>query len=168
MGRPLKRILLTGMSGTGKSTLVGRLRALGYQAVDVDDEGWTRVAADGGWVWQEDRIEQLLECHESGTLFLSGCAESQVRFYPRFDHIVLLSAPPAVLEERLRLRTNNPYGKRPEELAAVLEYRETVEPLLRASADHEVDTTPPLEMVLDRLLYVVGEPESGSRTHPTG
>jgi broad-specificity NMP kinase len=157
------------MSGTGKSTLIERLRALGYDAVDVDDRGWTRVAADGGWVWQEDLVEQHLEAHESGTLFLSGCAESQVRFYPRFDHIVLLSAPASVLRERLRLRTNNPYGKRPHELAAVLGHLETVEPLLREAADHEVDTTQDLELVLDRVLQLVGEPGvTGSRAAPPG
>lgn len=156
--KPPKRVLLTGMSGTGKSTLIERLRSLGYQAVDVDDEGWIRIGPDGGWVWREDLVEQLLESHESGTLFLSGCAESQVRFYPRFDHIVLLSAPASVLRERLRLRTNNPYGKRPDELAEVLGYLETVEPMLRAAADHEVVATSAVEVVLDEVLHWVGEP----------
>lgn len=106
----------------------------------------------------QDLVEQLLESHESGTLFLSGCAESQVRFYPRFDHIVLLSAPASVLRERLRLRTNNPYGKRPDELAEVLGYLETVEPMLRAAADHEVVATSAVEVVLDEVLHWVGEP----------
>jgi shikimate kinase len=145
------------MSGTGKSTLIERLRALGYRAADVDDEGWTRLAPDGGWVWRDDTVERFLEGHEAGTLFLSGCAESQVAFYPRFDHIVLLSAPAAVLQRRLRERTNNPYGKRPEELAAVLAYLESVEPVLREAADHEVDTTSPVDIVLYEVLRLVGE-----------
>jgi dephospho-CoA kinase len=32
----MKRILLTGMSGTGKSTVTGALAARGYKAVDLD------------------------------------------------------------------------------------------------------------------------------------
>ncbi len=163
IGTPPKRILITGMSGTGKSTLIAALAGLGYRAVDVDDEGWSRVADDGGWIWREELVERCLDEHESGTLFLSGCAESQVRFYPRFDHIVLLSAPAPVLEERLRTRTNNPYGKRPGELAEVLEYRETVEPLLRRAANHEIDTTASPEVVLDTVLRLVGEPGLGDR-----
>ena len=32
----VKRILLTGMSGTGKSKVIGELAARGYKAVDAD------------------------------------------------------------------------------------------------------------------------------------
>lgn len=151
-GRADARILITGMSGTGKSSVIGRLRAGGYAAYDVDDEGWTRRAPDGGWVWREERVERLLAEHREGLLFLSGCAESQVRFYPELDHVILLSAPPVVLEERLRRRIGNPYGKRPGELEEVLRYARTVEPLLRRSADHEIDATLPLETVVQRVL----------------
>ena len=145
------------MSGTGKSALVARLSALGYRALDVDDEGWTRQAPDGGWVWREDVVGRVIREHSAGTLFLSGCAESQVAFYPDFDHIVLLSAPAAVIESRLRSRTNNPYGKRPAELAEVLHHLDTVEPRLREAADHEVDATLPLDDVLRTVLELVGD-----------
>lgn len=30
----MKRVLLTGMSGTGKSTVIGRLVSLGFEAAD--------------------------------------------------------------------------------------------------------------------------------------
>jgi hypothetical protein len=33
----MKRVLLTGMSGTGKSTVINELTARGYKAVDTDD-----------------------------------------------------------------------------------------------------------------------------------
>ena len=33
----MKRVLLTGMSGTGKSTVINELAARGYKAVDIDD-----------------------------------------------------------------------------------------------------------------------------------
>jgi shikimate kinase len=157
----VKRILLTGMSGTGKSSLIAELAALGYRALDVDDAGWTERAPDGGWIWQEDVVERFLKEDEDdeAVLFLSGCAESQVRFYPLFDHIVLLSAPPDVILQRLRLRKNNPYGKAARERAEVLEYVRTVEPLLRKAADHEVDAAAPLAQVLASVLRLVDEPD---------
>jgi shikimate kinase len=59
------------------------------------------------------------------------------RFYDRFEHVVLLSAPIHVLLDRVRDRTNNPYGKTPEQQAAIEQYLVTVEPLLRAGATLE-------------------------------
>ncbi len=39
--RIVKRILLTGLSGTGKSTTIGELAARGYKAVDADSEAFS-------------------------------------------------------------------------------------------------------------------------------
>ncbi len=150
----MKRILLTGMSGTGKSTLIAALAARGYAAVDMDEPGWSEHAPDGDWVWREDRVQEFLDHAAGDALFVGGCATNQVRFYPQFDAIVLLSAPASVLIERLATRTNNPYGKRPDELAEVLGYLETVEPLLRRGATHEIDTSAPFEDVLATVLRV--------------
>ena len=58
--------------------------------------------------------------------------------------------------ERLQARTNNPYGKSPLELRRFLEDVETVEPLLRRAADHEVRTTAPLDDVVATILRLVG------------
>jgi hypothetical protein len=84
----MKRVLLTGMSGTG-------------------------LGPGKDWVWREDRIQELLSSDDADVLFLSGCSPNQGKFYPQFDHIVLLTAPPAVLVERLASRTTNLYGKHP-------------------------------------------------------
>ncbi|MGH2584642.1 MAG: AAA family ATPase [Dehalococcoidia bacterium] len=151
----MKRVLLTGMSGTGKSTVIGELAARGFTAVDMDEPGWSAYGPTGDWVWREDRTHDLLSAGDGDILFVSGCAENQVQFYPQFDCIILLSAPAGVLVERLRTRTNNPYGKHPDELAAVLGYLETVEPRLRRTAGHEVDTSAPLDEVVATVLRLV-------------
>lgn len=55
----VKRVLLTGMSGTGKSTVIAALAARGYKALDTDD-GWCEPLPDGHQRWRENAIEQLL------------------------------------------------------------------------------------------------------------
>lgn len=164
----MKRILVTGMSGTGKSTVIGELAARGYKAIDADTDAyseWVEVVGDTGalgspawgardWVWREDRVQALLSSEDADMLFVSGCAANMRTFLPQFDHIVLLSAPTDILVERLRTRTSNTYGKDPDEVARTLELVETVEPLLRRAADHEIDTSAPLADVVAALLQL--------------
>lgn len=149
----MRRVLLTGMSGTGKSTLVRELVARGYRAVDTDD-GWCEVLPDGRQRWREDAVEALLDTEDAAVLFVAGCEENQVRFHPRFDVIVLLTAPLETLVERLDNRSNNPFGKAPAERARFLADVETVEPLLRRVADHVIDTSAPLPHVVAEVLRV--------------
>jgi dephospho-CoA kinase len=152
----VKRVLLTGMSGTGKSGVVRELVARGFKAVDTDD-GWCEPTLDGRQMWREDAIGALLATEDADVLFVVGCEENQARFRAQFDHIVLLSAPLDTLLERLAARTGNSYGKAPEELDRVRSDIETIEPLLRRVADHEIRTTIPLDEAVTAILRLVDE-----------
>ncbi|MEV4457156.1 AAA family ATPase [Microbispora sp. NPDC049633] len=149
------KILITGMSGTGKSTALQILGSRGHRVVDTDYGHWSHwvTLPDGSpdWVWREDAIAELLTGHEEGALFVAGCKSNQGTFYPLFDHVVLLSAPAEVLLARVAERTNNPYGKRPEERDAILEHLRVVEPLLRATATMEIDANAPIEHVVRQI-----------------
>ena len=160
----MKRVLLTGMSGTGKSSVVRELVARGYKAVDADD-GWCDPRPDGRQLWREDAIQALLTAEDADILFVAGCEENQAKFHSQFDHIVLLSAPIETLVERLATRTTNSYGKAPEELRRFMDDVETVEPLLRRVADHEVRTTAPLDEVVTTVLRLVGAPPRPPHEH---
>jgi hypothetical protein len=96
------------------------------------------VESDRGWMWRADRIDELLSAEDADMLFLSGCASNMGQFLPYFDHVILLSAPADVIVERLKSRSNNPYGKHPDEVARVLDLLQTVEPLLRRVATCEM------------------------------
>jgi len=150
----MKRVLLTGMSGTGKSSVVRELVGRGYKAVDTDD-GWCEPLADGRQRWREDAIRELLATEDTDVLFVAGCEENQVSFHAQFDHIVLLSAPLEILVERLATRDTNSYGRAPVELRRFHGDVETVEPLLRQVAHHEVRTTDPLDEVVASVLRLV-------------
>lgn len=168
----MKRILLTGISGVGKSTVTDELARCGFKAVDVDcddfsewvtvsgvlaESAGTPVEAGRDWVWREDRIDQLLSTPEVEVLFVSGCAPNMGKFLHHFDHVILLSAPAEVIADRLQTRTSNPYGRHPDEVVRVLRLKESVEPVLRSVARHEIDTSVPLDAVVARVLRLVSE-----------
>jgi dephospho-CoA kinase len=157
----VKRVLVTGLSGTGKSTVIRALAARGYAAVDADEPGLSElvpvgddeVTGVGGgmdWIWREDTIAALLAEPCDADLFIGGCSPNQGRF--RFDHVILLTAAPELMAARLRTRTTNRFGKDEGELARSLALRETVQPLLRRTADLEIDTAAPLDEVVDAIL----------------
>lgn len=162
----MKRVLLTGMSGTGKSAVIEELARRGYKAIDLDTEaysGWVAVTDDSSvpgtpveperdWVWREERIHELLAAEDADLLFVSGTAANMGQFLPRFDEVILLSAPAEVIAERLRTRPRNEYGKSADELARVLGLIEVVEPLLRKASDHEIDTSVALGEVVETVL----------------
>jgi len=68
--------------------------------------------------------------------------------------VVLLSAPADVILERIATRTNNPWGKSPEQQDLIREQIREVEPLLRATCTHEIDATLPLPDVVEQLIEV--------------
>ncbi len=162
--RTVRKILLTGMSGTGKSAALAELEQRGFTVVDTDHGGWSEWSdADGGYLWREDRIAELLARENGPTLYVSGTVSNQGRFYPRFDAVVLLSAPAEVLLRRIATRATNDYGKSSEDRDLILRHLVEVEPLLRATCTHEVDAAQPIELVVQELV-AIGE---GERRAPT-
>ena len=65
-------ILVTGMSGTGKSTVLAELARRGFETVDTDDGDWI-TTVDGEPLWrepggpsvEEDRMAAPQRAHET-------------------------------------------------------------------------------------------------------
>ena len=72
---------MTRMSGTGKSSALERLRLLGFRTVDTDEGEWTEWSeADGGYVWREEPMADMLADQEGPSLYVSGTVSNQGRF----------------------------------------------------------------------------------------
>lgn len=162
----MKRVLITGMSGTGKSAVIRELSARGHQAHDLDVPEWSEwVDADPSdaltpaegkdWAWREGRVRELLSGPGEGLLFIGGCAENMSRLYPWIDAIILLSAPVDAIMERLSARSPGGYGHSAEGRRKVAGLIAAIEPLLRESADVEIDTKQSVDATVDAILRAV-------------
>ena len=101
VGDVVKRVLLTGMSGTGKSTVVAELAARGYKAVDADDPALSELVSvpvdeptglDPGKTGSGEKTASR-SCYPVTTrtcCFSVGAPRIRM-FYPQFDHIILLT-----------------------------------------------------------------------------
>jgi hypothetical protein len=157
----MARVLVTGMSGTGKSSALAALEERGFRVVETDAGGWSVWDDDdGGWLWREDRIARLLASADEPTLYVSGCVSNQGKFYDRFDAIVLLSAPVDVILDRVDSRVTNDYGKTCAERDEIISHLGWVEPLLRATCTHELDASEPLDEVVEALVAIGREADA--------
>jgi dephospho-CoA kinase len=156
----MRRVLVTGMSGTGKSSALAELGRRGFRVVETDLPGWSEWIDDeadpdgGGWFWREDRIAELLATEDERSLYVSGTVSNQGKFYDRFDAIVLLSAPAEVILDRIGSRTTNKYGKSQVERDLIVSQLDWVEPRLRATCTHEIDASRSLDEVVGELIAI--------------
>lgn len=164
------KYLITGVAGTGKSTLAKQLRGLGYAAYDteegfsyyIDKQTGERCAypkqPSQEWydgherVFDEQVLMNLFKKHANETLFICSITANQAKFYSQFDKIFLLSAPNDVITHRLGTRTNNYFGRHPLDLARVIGRHQQFDDELKAIGALVIDSTQPIETVAKTII----------------
>jgi shikimate kinase len=154
----MKRVFITGMSGTGKSSVIEALHSRGFTAIDTDYGDWCEPSLVGDnleMIWREERMYQLLRAPLTSSLFVSGCYSNQGKFYSYFDVKILFNAPIEVILERVAHRTTNSYGKSEKERDEIRSNFKHILPLLRESADFEVDAVLlSINQMADRVIEI--------------
>ncbi len=120
----MKKILITGVSGVGKTSVGEHLRKLSYESTDIENiDGMfemvhkgTKEIFDGydnansehiknaEWICDTDKLKLFLESQKSETAFYSGIASNMDDILPFFDKVIVLSPSPRTLNERLNNR----------------------------------------------------------------
>ena len=179
---------LTGLPGTGKTTVLSAVGSLGYSTFDSDQDGltvwrnrttWEVVThvestvhqatwlEDHVWAIEVDRVATLADEAKTRDIFVGGAVGNESAVWSLFDkHVCLVSDWPT-LKYRLTSRTNNPYGKGRGQLEVIHGWWKSAEGRYRDYGATIVDATRPLdEVVEDVLTATVGTARLGgpSRT----
>src|SRR4051794_38377869 len=152
-----RNFLVEGLSGAGKSSVYEELIRRGYKAISTDRAWAYHAEADIGLpgrpirhsVWDTQRAVTELENPEPEVLFVCGSSRNRDRFLPYFTKIFNLRIDDDTMRRRLRERTNNDFGKQPEEVELMLTLNRSDEKPIGAK---DVDATKPLDQVVDEVL----------------
>lgn len=125
----MKKIYITGISGSGKTTIAKVLKEQGIEAYDLDEISnmcyWVdRVTGEiinyeakldrpfieaHKWICNIERIKELTNTDELVTIF--GNAENLDEIIPLFDKIIVLQCKPEIFLKRIRGRKDNDFGQ---------------------------------------------------------
>ncbi len=164
------KYLITGVAGSGKSTIAKELSKRGFAAYDtemgfsyhVNKKTGERVAYPANptieWYDQHERVfdekvlENLFKKHTNEDLFICSITANQKKYYPQFDKIFLLSADDETIVKRIEERTDNHFGKHPLELRHILGRKQEFDDELKAAGAAVIDSTQSLDAVVDNIL----------------
>jgi len=166
------KLLLTGVAGTGKSTITKELQKGGLNAIDLH-------GMPGLFFWQDkitkqkteympgrprewfnsverfcdiDKLKEILSRQEN--IIVAGTAGgNQLEFFPLFDKVVLLQCSPETIIQRLNSRTNKSgFGKAKSEQEDTIEWQKEFEPAVLAYGAIPVSTEGEIEKVVKKII----------------
>jgi hypothetical protein len=154
-----RNYLVEGLSGAGKSSVYEELIGRGYKAISTDRAWKYRADPDTGLsgrpihydgsMWDQRKALSELESPEPDVLFVCGSSRNRDRFLPYFTKVFNLRIDDDTMRRRLRERTNNDFGKQPEEVELMLRLNRSDE---KPAGAIDVDATQPLDKVVDEVL----------------
>jgi hypothetical protein len=170
----MSAVLITGMSGAGKSTIAGVLARRGLAAIDADDDPLLARSVDlegnvvedpsdpdfawlarHHWAWDPARLDEVIRAAAPAKLYVCGGAENELGLADRFTKVFLLEMDEATMLARLDLPSrDNEWGR----IGDTREYLRCrlpeVQGRLRAFGAIPIDARQPLDQVVDAILQV--------------
>ncbi len=140
-----KSILVTGITGSGKSYLCNELKKLGYKAYDIEnmnglfnmvhkktgkiadkyyDNDNLECVKQHDWICNKNKLQKLVRKNKKGIVFYCGTASNLDELLFLFDKIFLLKISTKILRKRLSTRKSNDFGRTPEVQEWILEWKD--------------------------------------------
>lgn len=167
-----KSILITGVAGSGKSSVCNELASRGYTTYGIEDiEGLftvinrkTRKVFDNydkddvesvkqhDWICNKDKLQKLVRDNTKGVVFYCGTASNLDKLLYLFDIIILLKVSSDVLRKRLSERMSNEFGRTAEIQNWILSWKDWWENHLREKGAIIIDADRDLKEVTTDIL----------------
>ncbi|HEX7633467.1 MAG TPA: AAA family ATPase [Candidatus Saccharimonadales bacterium] len=164
--------LVTGLPGTGKSTVCTELKKRGYEAYDGDYDHLAKwYDADGQPIdesRERDRSMAFLQTHSrdiayevvkqlaagatSKAVFLCADPENEDELVSLFEKVFALLVNEDERQKRLTTRTNNNWGKLPHEIEYDLGVKPVALERYRKYSYVILDASQPTHLVVDQIL----------------
>lgn len=169
----MKRILITGVSGTGKTTTCKALRKMGYEAMDVENikgmfemvhkgtktvfKGYDNANPDhlkkAEWICNANKLEKLLNSQKEDVAFYSGIASNMEEILPLFDKFFVLFLTSEDLNDRLKNREGTEdIGNNQEGRDVVLSWKDWWEEEMKKKGAIIIDASKTPEMIAKEIL----------------
>ena len=165
------KVLITGVSATGKSSVCRELRDIGYAAFDPDDDlgiaGWydrktgrpaePMEGSGSDWVkknkfvWHEEELETLLN-KSSKPVFVCGVVDKQFKNIKPFDKVFFLHLAPTQLEYRLANRDTKDFGKEEDEKAGVMAWQPEFDKEMLSVGAIPIDSSGSAKGTVEKIL----------------
>ena len=168
----MSAVLITGMSGAGKSTIAEVLACRGLTSIDADDDPLLArsVDSDGNvvedlsvpdfawlarhsWEWDPARLDALIRDAAPATLYVCGGAENELELADRFTQVFLLELDEPTMLARLDAPSrDNDWGRIGDTREYLRRRLPVIQGRLRASGAIPIDARQPLDHVVDAIL----------------
>lgn len=167
----MNKIFITGISGTGKTTIAEELKKRGYYVISIDETAglcsWrnrdtnervtrhvelNREFTDlHKWICDIDLLKEHMRT-DSEIVFVLGMPSNREEIEGLFDRVLLLQCKPETFLLRLNTRTNNSFGRDESIQNNILERYESFENKMLKNGAISVNTDRSIDEVVDDVI----------------